>query len=63
MVMMWSSQRQGLYQENVSQVVVKHGNLDIIVRLQGFSGQRIREYSRQVEPQKYSNRGPRESEI
>lgn len=38
MVTMWPSQSLGLYQVNVSQAVVEHGDLDLVVKLQGFSG-------------------------
>lgn len=38
MVTMWPSPRSGLYQANVSQAVVEHGDLDLVVKLQGFSG-------------------------
>lgn len=41
LVVVWLSQRQGLYQVKVSQAVAECGSLDLVIKLQGFSGQRI----------------------
>lgn len=41
LVVVWLSQRQGLYQVKVSQPVVERGSLDLVIKVQGFSGQRI----------------------
>lgn len=39
LVMVWPSQKQGLYQETVSQAVAGHGSLQVVGKLQVFSGQ------------------------